>query len=119
MSNAGTIQVSGGALSITACAFSNPGSIANGRRHRRFRRQFYRRLVRQRLNTGGTVEIGGTLVNTGTTLVLPGTGTFSNILLSGTLEGGVVQPEGGTHRLRPDISARPCWPAWSMTGRST
>ena len=96
VTNAGTIVVSDGDLQITASAFSNTGTIATSGGTVEFGGSFTATSLGSVKNTGGTVEIGGTLVNTGTTLVLPASGTFSNIILLGTIEGGTVRPAGGT-----------------------
>ena len=95
VSNAGTITVGAGLLAITATSFSNPGTIAISGGTVDFAGSVTAASFGNVVNTGGTVEIGGTLVNTGTTLTLPPQGTFSNILLSGTIQGGAVQLAGG------------------------
>ncbi len=95
VSNAGTILVSAGELAITATAFSNPGTIAVSGGTVDFAGSVTAASFGNVQNTGGTLELGGTLVNTGTTLTLPASGTFSNILLAGTIDGGTVQLAGG------------------------
>jgi hypothetical protein len=87
--NEGTLQATAGTLAITSIGWTNSGTIVlSGSGLLQLGGGFTTAGLGNLVRTGGTIDITGTLDNTGSTLALNGlTGSFN---LKGTIRGGTI-----------------------------
>jgi fibronectin-binding autotransporter adhesin len=98
-SNTGTISLSGGATAIIGApanpwglipAWSNTGTIAASNATVVLAGTVHTGQIGRITDTGGTIALTGTLINTGSTLTLGSGGLLPALSLSGTIQGGTI-----------------------------